>query len=223
MSARATCGLPGHVERVEVGPLPTNCYLVDDGTGSCVVVDPGADAAAIERALGGRGVSAVLVTHAHFDHVGALDAVSASARLGWVVGKGDAPRVDDPVALGARAFGVSVRVGGTPARTVAQGDVVEVGELRFRVISCPGHTPGGVCYVEDTLGAAFTGDTLFAGAAGRVDLPGGDEGELLRSLRRLAELPPAYCVLPGHGPASTIGSELAGNPFVRYAFGPAGA
>lgn len=202
---------------VPVGDLATNCYLLDDGQGSVVVVDPGADAAAIERALDGRPVSLVLVTHGHFDHVGALDALAARSAQGWVMSERDYEGLADGLAHGARDFGRDVRVGSRPSRTVADGDVIEVGDLRLRVIATPGHTPGGVVYVDDAHGLAFTGDTLFAGSAGRTDFAGGDARALLVSLAALAQLPPQTAVLPGHGPASTIADELRSNPFMRRA------
>lgn len=207
----------GAVRRLAVGPLQTNCYLVDDGLGGAVVVDPGFDAPAVRASLAGRPVSLVLVTHAHFDHVGALDEVASLSAGGWVAGAPDVRALEAPRAPGARDFGFDVRVASRPARALSDGDLVEAGELCFRVVACPGHTPGGVSYVEEACGLAFTGDTLFAGSAGRTDMAGGDVGALLRSLARLAALPPATRVLPGHGPESTIGDELRGNPFVRRA------
>ena len=211
----AVRGVPAAgVEVLAVGPLQTNCYVVDDGAGACAVVDPGGDAAAIAAALGGRPVSLVLVTHAHFDHVGALDDLAARSRGGWVAGEADARALAAPCAPGARDFGYDVRVASRPSRTLSDGDVVVAGALRLRVLACPGHTPGGVSYIEDDRGLAFTGDTLFAGSAGRTDLDGGDPRALARSLARLAELPADTLVLPGHGPASTIRLERARNPYL---------
>lgn len=207
----------GGVERRAVGPLQTNCYLVDDGRGGAVVVDPGFDAPAVLKALAGRPVSLVLVTHAHFDHVGALDAVAALSAGGWVAGAADARALAGGPAPGAREFGFDARVASAPARLLADGDAVEAGELRFRVVACPGHTPGGVSYVEEAHGLAFTGDTLFAGSAGRTDMAGGDARALMGSLARLAALPPRTRVLPGHGPESTVAAELRCNPYVAQA------
>lgn len=206
----------GHVARVAVGQLATNCYLVDDGRGGVAVVDPGADAARVLAAVGERPVSAVLVTHAHFDHVGAVDALAERCPSGWAVGAADWPLAGAYLAAGVSMFGVEARLETPPARLLSDGDVVEAGELRLRVVGCPGHSPGGVAYVEDAFGLAFTGDTLFAGSAGRVDLPGGDPDALRASLARLSALPPAVRVFPGHGPATTVGRELASNPYMRF-------
>lgn len=202
------------VEVLGVGRLQTNCYILDDGAGGCAVVDPGDDAESIIEAVGGRPISLVLVTHAHFDHVGALDEVAFLSRGGWVASVLDADSLDAPCAPGARDFGFSVHVASKPSRTLSDGDVVEAGALRFRVLSCPGHTPGGVAYVEESRRLVLTGDTLFAGSAGRTDLKGGDAHLLARSLSRLARLPRDMVVLPGHGPSSSIARELACNPYL---------
>lgn len=204
------------VEVLGVGRLQTNCYVLDDGAGGCVVVDPGGDAKSIIEALGDRPVSLVLVTHAHFDHVGALDEVAVLSHGGWVAGVLDADSLEAPCAPGARDFGFSVRVASRPSRKLSDGDLVDVGALRFRVLSCPGHTPGGVAYVEESRRLVFTGDTLFAGSAGRTDLEGGDARLLARSLSRLAGLPRDMAVLPGHGPSSSIARELACNPYLSF-------
>lgn len=207
----------GTVATVPVGALGTNCYLVDDGAGGVVVVDPGDDAAAIVRSLVGRPVSLVLVTHNHFDHVGAVDELVAQSRSGWTLGAVDAAGLQASLDASARDFGRRVRVGSEPALGLHDGDTVEVGKLRFKVVATPGHTPGGVTYFDAEHGLAFTGDTLFAGSAGRTDLLGGDQGALFASLARLGTLPPETRVYPGHGPASTIGEELRENPFLRHA------
>jgi len=207
----------GTLRHVEVGRLQTNCYLVDDGRGGVVVVDPGDDAPAILAAIGEAPVSLVLVTHAHFDHVGALDEIAARSAGGWVLGAPDGRNLADSLAVGAAAFGHRVSVATPPARLLEDGDVVEAGELCLRVVACPGHTPGGVTYHDEAHALAFTGDTLFAGSAGRTDFPGGSPRDLFASLARLARLSPDTAVLPGHGPASTVGREVAGNAYVRRA------
>lgn len=206
----------GHVAVVPVGELGTNCYLLDDGQGGVVVIDPGADSQAILGATGERPIRLVLATHGHFDHVGAVDAVASQAEQGWIVGSLDHSNLS-VLTQSARNFGLEVHVDSSPSRTVDQGDSIEVGDLRLRVLAMPGHTPGGVAYIDDAHGLAFTGDTLFAGAAGRTDLPGGDTRALLASLAVLAQLPPQTAVLPGHGPTSTIGAELRSNPYMQHA------
>ncbi len=207
----------GGLSCVRVGPLPTNCYLLDDGEGGCVVVDPGAEAPAILAALDGRAVSCILVTHAHFDHLGALAELAARSRAGWCVGAPDAAAAAAGDPVGARMFGMPAadRPAAAP-HILEDGDELRVGALCLRALACPGHSPGGVTYLEEGHGLAFTGDTLFAGAVGRCDLAGGDERALRATLARLARaLPGAMRVLPGHGRPSTMAAELASNPYLR--------
>lgn len=207
---------PVEIERLVVGRLQTNCYIVDGGAGSVVVVDPGADAARIAGSLRGRRIELVLVTHCHFDHVGALAQIASLSERGWVAGAEDAVAVGDAAATGARDFGVEVSPAPPPSRLLRDGDTVCAAGLTFSAMACPGHTPGGMTYVERGLGWAFTGDTLFAGSAGRCDLPGGDMRALAESLSSLACLPPLTAVYPGHGPSSTIGAERVGNPYLAH-------
>ena len=205
----------GRVETVVVGPLQENCYLVHDGQGGVVVVDPGDDWPRIQAALAGRPVDIVLVTHFHADHVGALNGLLASTGAGWVIGAPDAKMLEPGRARTAHPHYAAVEVATPPLRTLVGRDVVEAGELRFEVIDCPGHSKGGVTYYERRFGLAFTGDTLFAGSCGRTDLEGGSGRAILSSLARLAKLPEETRVLPGHGPSSTIGAERVTNPYVR--------
>ena len=207
----------GDVQVVVVGPIETNCYLIDDGAGGAAVVDPGAEWPRIERALAGRPVSLLAVTHFHDDHAGALSEALAATGAPWVVGAPDARMLDGSVALDASYMPPAAPC--PPARALVDGDVVRAGELALRVMACPGHTPGGVTYVDDAHGCAYVGDTLFAGSAGRTDLYGGDPDALLGSLARLADLPPTTRVLPGHGPQTTIAAELATNRFMAKAAG----
>ena len=207
----------GTLKTVPVGRLSTNCYLLADGCGGWVVVDPGDEAPAILAALEGAPVSLVLVTHRHFDHVGAVDAIAARSQNGWGMGVADGSDFAMLLQSDCAAFDVDVTVATPPTSLFAEGDVIEAGELRLRVVACPGHTPGGVTYVDDAHGLAFTGDTLFAGSAGRTDFPGGSPRDLFSSLAKLAQLPPQTRVLPGHGPATTVGAEAASNPYVRRA------
>lgn len=209
----------GHVEVVRVGSLQENCYLVDDGQGGVVVVDPGDEWRAIERALAGRPVTAALVTHFHADHVGALGELIEATGASWVIGEADAAMLAPGRASSAHHAFPAVEVATPPARLLHGGDVVEAGCLRFAVIDCPGHSKGGVTYHERACGLAFTGDTLFAGSCGRTDLAGGNGRAMLDSLARLAKLPDETRVLPGHGPASTIGEERATNPYIQQARG----
>ncbi len=215
-------GSPARVEAVVVGELRENCYLMDDGAGGVVVVDPGDEWPLIEGAIGGRPVSAVLVTHFHADHVGALGALVEATGAPWYIGQADAPMLAPGRARSAHPRYPAVEVRVPPTGALRGRDVVEAGLRRFEVIDCPGHSKGGVTYFERRAGVAFTGDTLFAGSCGRTDLTGGSGRAMADSLARLAKLPEATLVLPGHGPRSTIGAERAGNPYMAQSMRPAG-
>jgi glyoxylase-like metal-dependent hydrolase (beta-lactamase superfamily II) len=198
-------------QRLTLGPLDTNCWLVDDGAGGPVlVVDPADDAAGILEALGSRRVAAVVLTHGHFDHLGAVREILDSTDAPLVVHEDDAASITTSTGNGGALFGFS-ETAPQADRTVRDGDAITAGELELRVIHTPGHTPGSIClYGGDIL---LSGDTLFAGSIGRTDFPGGDMAAMRRSIARLASLPDETRVCPGHGPETTIARERRVNPF----------
>jgi len=205
------------VTRLILGALETNCWIVgDDADGPRAVIDPGDEAPRILEELAGAPVSHVILTHSHFDHIGAVgDLVAATgARL--------AAHVDDAASLasaettGGAAFGFD-HTAPAPDVLLADGDALEVGGVTIAVLHTPGHTPGGMCLLAtDGTGAAhlFSGDTLFSGSVGRTDFPGGDSRALSRSIaQQLAPLDASTIVHPGHGPDTTIARESRLNPF----------
>lgn len=203
------------VQCLEVGPLMANCYIIAcEATRRGVVVDPGAEAPAILKAVeeARLDVDLVLNTHCHPDHTGANCAVRDGTGARLLIHSADRAAVESPP---LQWLLVGVRPEPCPVDdTFEEGDELAVGELRLRVMHLPGHSPGGVAFLVGD--AAFTGDTLFAGGIGRTDLPGGDHGVLMASLKRLVtELPPDTVVHPGHGPQSTIGREAAANEWLR--------
>lgn len=197
------------IKAIPVGHLETNCYVVtDEETLLCAVIDPGDESNAILDYLEDNRLhcKAVLLTHGHFDHTGAVCALLEETGARLYMHKADCGRT------GPDKFDA-------PEGSVffSDGDAIAVGALRFKVITTPGHTPGSVSFrCGDAL---FTGDTLFAGSCGRTDLPGGDSQQEMRSLRRLGELPGDYEVYPGHMEASTLGRERRFNPYLRNAMG----
>ena len=209
----------GDVVRVfVVGPIQTNCYAYLSA-GEALVVDPGAAGARVAEALAGEKVVGVAATHGHGDHVGGVAALVSATGAPFALAAADAEMAEhagDPAYSGSGiAYDDDAPV---PSRLLAEGDLLEVGTARFRVMETPGHTPGGSCLVgEGTAeGVAFVGDTLFPGSCGRTDLAGGDPDSMRRSLVRMGrEIAPQAVLLCGHGPATTMAEELASNPFVR--------
>ena len=208
--------MPLAVQQLPLGAIGTNCYLVRAARDApeAVVVDPGAAAPEIRLALAGAGArcAAILLTHSHYDHIGALaDLAEGTGAPVWLPeGELDVFRRPNDFFGG---LGVSLRGYDGDATLVAGGETVEAAGISFAVTAVPGHSPGHVAYYAD--GCLFSGDVLFAGSVGRTDLPFGDWHSLLESIRGLTEAyPPETEVYPGHGPATTLGAELARNPFL---------
>ena len=198
------------IKTIPVGQLETNCYVVtDETTLDCAVIDPGDESNALldyleEHRLHCR---AILLTHGHYDHVGAVESVQEETGAKVYLNA-----LDDKKNNESYHFPYTLPENGS---YYADGDSVEVGSLRFEVIGTPGHTRGGVTLkVENAL---FTGDTLFKGSCGRTDLPGGDLEQELKSLRRLCSLPGDYEVYPGHMDSSTLSRERMFNYYCRLA------
>jgi glyoxylase-like metal-dependent hydrolase (beta-lactamase superfamily II) len=202
------------VLQLSLGPIGTNCYVVraDPDASVAVVIDPGADAAAIEQGLASLEATcgAILLTHSHYDHFGALaDLADRTGAPVWLPeGELDVFRRPDAFFPG---IGMPAFTG--EATLLSGGETVEAAGVSFEVRHVPGHSPGHVSYYAD--GHLFSGDVLFAGSVGRTDLPFGDWDTLLESIRALADAyPPDTVVHSGHGPDTTLGGELARNPFL---------
>jgi len=202
------------VDRYELGPIGTNCYVVRASAEvtEAVVIDPGGDAAGLERELARSGATcvAVLITHGHWDHLGGVadlaDATGAPVHMA-AVERIALERINDfaPAELPLRPY--------TPDVLLEGDETLELGGITFQTLQVPGHSPAHLAYYAD--GCLFSGDVLFAGSVGRTDLPFGDWDTLVESIRMLAgRLPPETVVHPGHGPETTLGAELARNPFL---------
>lgn len=183
------------VLRINVGLLATSCYMVWlDGRDDCVLIDPGAQAVRIRQLLQNKRVAAILLTHGHFDHTGAVDELMEEG-VDLVVHQADAAMLTDPDLNASGLFGCPTACQ-APTRTVHEGDVLHYAGLDLTVLHTPGHTAGCVCYrVGNHL---FTGDTVMAGGVGRTDLPTGSEGQLRMSLRRLSPLLDEMMTYGGH-------------------------
>jgi hydroxyacylglutathione hydrolase len=208
-----------------VGQLKTNCYLVAcEHTREALIIDPGDDADEIMAALASLGAGSqlapfqarhIVLTHFHFDHILAAEALRLKTGASLAIHRDDADALSDPPAL-FRYFSPGALRGLKADRLLEDGEMLHVGELVVQVLHTPGHSPGGIALWIATEGIVFGGDTLFREGVGRTDFPGCSAEELLRSIReRLFALPDETVVYPGHGPATTIGHERRHNPWVR--------
>ena len=185
-----------NIRTLSVGMLGTQCSILwEEDRDDCLVVDPGAEAERIRTAAGGRRIAGILLTHGHFDHIGAVgELMTEGTRL--LIHPLDAPMLSDPERNAGWGL-LHARITAPPATdSVREGDHLTLAGIAFEVLHTPGHTPGSVCYAAGH--DLFTGDTLFRHGWGRTDLPGGSEQEMMRSLRRLIRFSKDYVIHPGH-------------------------
>ena len=206
------------VTSVPVTPFAQNCSLVlDESTGHAALVDPGGDRQRILQTLedvGGQPEK-ILVTHAHLDHVGLVADLADELNIPIEGPHRDDQFWIDMLAQQAQMLGLPEPRGFTPDRWLDEGDTVRVGELRFQVFHCPGHTPGHIIFHQPDEKLALVGDVLFAGSIGRTDFPRGDYQTLINAIRdKLLPLGDDTTFVPRHGPRSTFGDERRSNPFV---------
>lgn len=201
------------MDRYELGPVATNCYVVraERNSPEAAVVDPGADAAQLrlELARTGARCAGIVVTHCHWDHLGAVADLAEGTGAPVYMSALEAPVLERPGEwfpdVPIRPYVADIRLDGEEAFALAG--------LTWETIRVPGHSPGHLAFHVD--GALLSGDVLFAGSVGRTDIPASDSSTLLASIRALADrFPPGTVVYPGHGPPTTLGAELASNPFL---------
>ena len=192
------------IHTLPLGDYQTNCYILhQEGNRDCVVIDPGYEPEIILSYLGEKDLTlqAILLTHGHFDHVGAVRELAA--------------QTDCRVYINPKDLSLPPMLTAGPlyyTNTYGEGDLLDIAGISFRVLETPGHTPGSVCLMaEQNL---FSGDTLFRGSCGRTDLPGGDYRAMKESLKRLAALKEDYAVYPGHGSNTTLAWEQKTNPYL---------
>ncbi len=192
------------IHTLPLGDYQTNCYILhQEGNRDCVVIDPGYEPEIILSHLSEKGLTlqAILLTHGHFDHVGAVRELAA--------------QTDCQVYLNPKELAMPPMLTAGPlyyTHTYGEGDRLDIAGISFRVLETPGHTPGSVCLITDNN--LFSGDTLFRGSCGRTDLPCGDHRAMTESLKRLAALREDYNVYPGHGSNTTLAREQKTNPYL---------
>lgn len=204
------------------GAFAENSYLVRcDESGSAIVIDPGAGAEPLMEVVREEdlSVAAILLTHAHVDHVEGVPAVRGHVEAPIHLHP-EARPLYEAAPEQARRFGVEFPSLPDPDRELAAGSTLEFGDCAFQVRYAPGHAPGHVIFWEEDAGVAFVGDVVFRGSIGRTDLPGGDFRRLMRSIREeILTLPPSTRLFSGHGPETTVEDERTGNPFLVPHYG----
>ena len=209
------------VKKFVVNMLQENCYVVSDETKECVIIDCGAfypeERQAIVDYIRGNELKPkhLLATHGHLDHNFGNDTIYNEFKLQLEISSRDENLVNSLAAQAKKFYDMTLEIEHPPiGHFFDENEMVEFGTHKLKVLETPGHSKGCVCFWEESEGLLFSGDTLFRNSIGRTDLGGGSMMQIIQSLRFLAQLPDQTVVLPGHGPQTTIGEELAHNPYM---------
>lgn len=206
-----------NIKTLNLGALGTNCYILEDAENKkCAIIDPADNVGRILQETENLGleVSCILITHAHFDHILALNDLYKKTGARVYIGHHDKKALKDP-ALNLSGYMGEIFVFPGDAYEISEGSKITFGNITLKVIETPGHTPGGVCYISEKDECIFTGDTVFAEGIGRCDFPGGSYNSILTSLNRVLDYPENYTLYPGHGHSTTIKNEKYNNPYYR--------
>ncbi|MGO1059078.1 MBL fold metallo-hydrolase [Planococcus sp. FY231025] len=207
------------INHMELGPIQTNCYIVSNDAKQCLIFDPGEEAEKVIGFLRKKGLSplAILLTHAHFDHIGAVDDLRQEYKIPVYLHRLEKDWLGRPNLNGSGKYPM------VPDYRIGEADVLldgekelQIGDFQMELLHTPGHSPGSISYSFGNEGFAIVGDTLFRGSIGRTDLIDGSEKKLLESIRdSLMTLPDHMVLFPGHGPETTPEQEAASNPFLN--------
>lgn len=205
-------------KQIPLGSLQTNCYILYKEDLSCLIVDPGEEGDKLINIIQNNNLKpvAIVITHAHFDHIGAVDAIRDKYKIPVYIHENEKDWLSTPTLNLSNFMGLGgVKIGDADV-IVTKEQELTIDSFRFQLLETPGHSPGSISLFFKEDGIVLTGDALFYGSIGRTDFPGGDHGQLLQSIHeKLLVLPEETIVLSGHGPATTIGNEMDSNPFLH--------
>lgn len=206
-----------NLKQIPLGPLQANCYLLFNEKKECVIFDPGFDGERLIEYMKQEGFKpiAVLLTHAHFDHIGAVEEVRSHWGIPVYIHELEKDWLMDPSLNGSARYPMEP-ISGRPAdHLFTKEEKVEIGPFTLELLETPGHSPGSLSYYIKEMGSILSGDALFSGGIGRTDLPGGDHATLIESIhQKLFTLPDDTVVFPGHGLSTTIETEKTSNPYL---------
>lgn len=206
-------------KRIPLGPLQTNAYLLFSENKDCIIIDPGSEGGRLNNIIKNQSLKplAILLTHAHFDHIGAVDDVRDKWDIPVYIHQREDKWLGDAMLNGSGLFLTSEPITARPADNIIKAEQdLTIGSFSFKVFETPGHSPGSVSYYVHSMGVVFSGDALFYGSIGRTDLRGGDHNQLIKSIReKLLILPKNTIVLSGHGQETLIEREIEHNPFLK--------